>query len=81
MISDPRKGLLILILLEKVEEEVQGKACQDCVINKFQEGTRVYFKGNVEHSCEAGITNDDKDGCVENCFPLAAHTYDKVLSF
>lgn len=79
MISDPRKSLLILILLEEVEHEIQGKACQNNVVDEHKERSLFDIEGNVKHGGKAGVANDYEDGGIEDCLPLAAHADDEVL--
>ena len=79
MIPNFSKSLFILKLHEELEEEVESEASKNDMINECKERTSLDFEGNVKHSGEARVANNQENGSIKDSLPLTVEADDEVF--
>lgn len=77
--ADACECFLVLILLEKVEEEVEGEADEDDVVDEHEDVACLNPERNVEYSGQAGVADDEENGRVKGSLPLTVHADNEVF--
>jgi hypothetical protein len=77
--SDASERFFVLILLEKVKEEIECEANEDKVVDKAEDRSSFNVEGNVKHSSETRVANNKQNRRVECRLPLTVHADNEVF--